>query len=73
MLLTLSFILRQEELDDLCPFVSRLQRFFCNRRCRGIARRALLDPDESLFMKIFYSGCMQSIITYTGFDHESFN
>jgi hypothetical protein len=50
MLLTLSFILRQEELDNLRPFVSRLQRFFRNRRCRRITRRALLDPDESPFM-----------------------
>jgi hypothetical protein len=73
MLLTLSFILRQEELDNLRPFVSRLQRFFRNRRCRRITRRALLDPDESPFMKMFNSGCMQSMITYTGFDHESFN
>jgi len=33
----------------------------------------LLDPDESPFMKLFNSSCMQSMITYTSFDHESFN
>jgi hypothetical protein len=73
MLLTLLFILHQEELDNLRPFVSRLQRFFRNRRCRRITRRALLDPDESPFMKMLNSGCMQSMIRYTSFDHESFN
>jgi hypothetical protein len=55
------------------PFASRLKRAFRVRRIRRISRRALGDPSESPFMKLYNSGCIQSMITYTGFDYQAFN
>jgi hypothetical protein len=55
------------------PFASRLKRAFRVRRIRRISRRALGEPTESLFMKLYNSGCVQSMITYTGFNFQAFN
>ncbi len=55
------------------PFASHLKRTFCVRRIRCISRRALGEPAESPFMKLYNSGCVQSMITYTGFDFQAFN
>jgi hypothetical protein len=42
-------------------------------RTRWITRRALVDPFSSPFLILYNSQCTQSMITYTGFDYESFN
>ncbi len=55
------------------PFASRLKRTFHVRRIRRISRRTLGEPAESPFMKLYNSGCVQSMITYTGFNFQAFN
>jgi hypothetical protein len=69
-LLTYAHLLDNEQ---AVPFASRLKRPFHARRIRRISRRALGDPSESPFMKLYQSGCVQSMITYTGFDFQAFN
>ena len=69
-LLTYAHLLDNEQ---AVPFASRLKRPFRARRIRCISRRALGDPSESPFMKLYQSGCVQSMITYTGFDFQAFN
>ena len=69
-LLTYAHLLDNEQ---AVPFASRLKRPFRARRVRRISRRALGDPSESPFMKLYNSDCIQSMITYTGFDYQAFN
>ena len=74
MLLALAHQLQIED-DDLqpLPFRHRLKKRFWMRRIRRITRRALMDPFSSAFLKLYNSQCTQSLISYTGFDYESFN
>ena len=74
MLLALAHQLQIED-DDLqpLPFRHRLKKRFLIRRIRRITRRALMDPFSSAFLKLYNSQCTQSLISYTGFDYESFN
>jgi hypothetical protein len=70
------FLLTYSQLVDNeqgIPYMSRLKRTFCVRRIQRISRRALGEPSELPFMKLFNLGCVQSIITYTGFDFQAFS
>jgi hypothetical protein len=69
-LLTYAHLLDNEQ---AIPFVYCLKRPFCIRRIRCISRRALSEPAESPFMKLYQSGCLQSMITYTEFDFQAFS
>ena len=74
MLLALAHQLQEESDDDQpLPFRYRLKKRFRIRRIRRITRRALMDPFSSPFLKLYHSQCTQSMISYTGFDYESFN
>ena len=42
------------------------------RRQRGLPREALLDPEDSPWNKLYFSGNDQALITVTGFDHNAF-
>ncbi len=74
MLLALAHRLQVEADDEQpLPFRHRLKKCFMMRRLRRITRRALVDPSSLPFLKLYNSQCTQSMITYTGFDYESFN
>jgi DNA-binding TFAR19-related protein (PDSD5 family) len=51
--------------DESSLFRYRLKKQFRIKRVRRISRRALLDPMETGFIKLYQSGCTQSMITYT--------
>ena len=53
-------------------FKSLLNSIGRRRRDRRITRRALLSPAMSPFQFLYNSGCDQSLITMTGFDHRAF-
>jgi len=59
--------------DESSLFRYRLKKQFRIKRVLRISRRALLDPMETGFIKLYQSGCTQSMITYTRFDHASFD
>jgi hypothetical protein len=69
MLLSLACLCDTDDDDESSLFHYRLKKQFRIKRFRRISRRALLDPMESGFIKLYQSGCTQSMITYTGFDH----
>jgi hypothetical protein len=74
MLLALAHQLQEESDDDQpLPFRYRLKKRFRIWHICWITRQALMDPFSSRFLKLYHSQCTQSMITYTGFDYESFN
>ncbi len=74
MLLALAHQIQVED-DDLqpLPFHHGLKKCFMMRQIRQISRRELMDHFPPAFIKLYNSQCTQSLITYTGFDYESFN
>ena len=73
MLLSLACLSDTDDDDESSLFRYRLIKQFRIKRVRRISRRALLDPLETGFIKLYQSGCTQSMITYTGFDYASFD
>jgi hypothetical protein len=73
MLLSLACLSDTDDDDESSLFCYRLKKQFRIKRVHHISRWALLDPMETGFIKLYQSGCTQSMITYTGFDYASFD
>jgi len=71
-LLLLSYLLREQ--DGIAPssIRSRLDLESRRRRMMRIPRKSLQDPSDSAFSVLYKSASNQSLITLTGFDHNSF-
>ena len=61
----------KEELDS--DFKSELNSEGRKRRDRRIPREALLNYEDSAWVKLFNSGNDQALINCTGLDHENFH
>lgn len=65
--------MRSRTLAQKKDFRKRISAEARRRRDRRIRRRALQSPSMSTFAVLLGSGCDQSLITLTGFDHRAFN
>jgi hypothetical protein len=65
MLLSLACLSDTDDDNESSLFRYRLKKQFRIKRVHRISWRALLDPRETGFIKLYQSGCMQSMITYT--------
>jgi hypothetical protein len=73
MLLSMACLSNTDDDDEVSLFDYCLKKQFRIKRIHRISRRALLDPMGTGFIKLYQSGCTQSMITYTGFDYASFD